>query len=217
MKWWLVLFTACAPSLQVTRTTRPALHDAQAIAVAASGPYALELVAGVRAKVGSRAKVEACVLGCPPVGLYASVSLTPGPHEGRVLRTCQLEVYEGPSWMNPTKKRAELVRSVDDLDGCVKVVSAALLEPSTDVVRLPLDARGVLEPMARDAAQGKLDEARAALLGLLEKDPNLAGAQYDLAVIAEARGQRDEAVKGYGAARRSQPDEWLSAQLERCP
>jgi len=114
MKRWLslVLLVGCAPALKVRRTTPPALHDASVIAIATSGPYALELLGGLRKGIGTAAKVEACVLGCPAVGLYASASLNPGPHEGKILRTCQLEVYEGATWVQPTKKRVEVVKSV---------------------------------------------------------------------------------------------------------
>lgn len=213
----VLALAACAPSLQVTRISPPALGDAKVIAIAASGPYALELVGGLRASLAPKVTVEGCVLGCPAVGLYASTSLTPGPQEGRLLRTCQLEVYEGESWVRPTKKRAELVRPVAELEDCLEAMRAVLLEPSSESRSVPLDARGALEPAAKEASRGHLDEARRLLRAVLEKEPSSAGAQYDLGVIAEASGDAPGAAKAYAAARKLQPDPWLAARLETCP
>lgn len=213
----LCLTTGCAATLSVTRTVPPALEAAQAIAVAASGPYASELIAGVRARVGDRAKVESCVVGCPAVGLYASLALTPGPHEGRVERTCQAEVYTGKSWVTPEARRGDLVTTVRDLKGCLDAIARLLLEPRTETVRVPLDARGALEPIADAMREGRLDEARAALERLVAAEPDNAGAWYDLGVLHEAGGRLDEARAAYAKARALARDEWLTKALTQRP
>lgn len=213
----LSLLGGCAPSLVVTRTHAPALGDASVIAIAASGPYAMDLVAGVRARLAPRVKVEACVVGCPSVGLYASLTLTPGPHEGRVERTCQAEVYTGESWVAPKEKRGALVLMVREPEGCVDAVAKLLLEPRTERVRVGLDARGPLEPIAKALHQGNPGEARRLLDALLAKEPGHAGGWYDLGVLAEASGELDAARRHYERARASSPDEWLSRQLAQRP
>jgi len=213
----LVALAGCRATLPVTRTQPPALGENASIAVAASGPYAMELVAGVRARVGARAKVEACVLGCPAVGLYASLSLNPGPHEGRVQRHCQAEVYTGASWVTPEVSRGVLSRTVEEVDGCVDAVARLLLEPRTEVTQVPLDARGPLEPIVTDLREGRVDEARRALEGLVAATPTLAGAWYDLGVLHESRGDPQEARRCYAQARARAPDAFLSSLLSRAP
>jgi hypothetical protein len=219
MKWCLalVVVAGCAPALKVRRTTPPALHDSRVIAIATSGPYALELLGGLRKGIGTAARVEACVVGCPAVGLYASASLDPGPHEGKVLRTCHLEVYEGATWVQPTKRRVEVVKSVRELDECLAQMTSALLEPNTETISVPLDARGPLEPAARAARAGKLDEAKHALEALLRERPELAGAHYNLGVIYEATDALKAAKKAYATARALGPDAWLASVLSRAP
>ncbi|MBL8924416.1 MAG: tetratricopeptide repeat protein [Myxococcaceae bacterium] len=216
---WLVLFVAsgCAATLPITRTVPPALGDANSIAVAASGPYASELIAGVRARVGARAKVESCVVGCPAVGLYASLALTPGPHEGRVERTCQAEVYTGKSWLVPETKRGDLVVTVRELSGCLDAITRLLLEPRVETTRVALDARGALEPIARKMREGRLDEARVSLAQLVADAPGQAGAWYDLGVVHEAQGRLDDARGCYSKARALAPDDWLARQLAQRP
>ncbi|MDP3503764.1 MAG: tetratricopeptide repeat protein [Myxococcales bacterium] len=209
----LLLLSACGATLSVTRTRPPALGANTSIAVAASGPYALELVSGVRARVGGRAKVESCVLGCPAVGLYASLALTPGPHEGRVTRSCQAEVYTGDSWAAPAARRGALSLSVDELEGCVDAVAKLLLEPQTVTERVPLDARGPLAGPVDALRAGRFDEARMAL----EAQPTLAGAWYDLAVLHEAQGRPDDAARCYREARSRAPDPWLAERLQAAP
>lgn len=209
----LLMLSACGATLSVTRTRPAALGTNTTIAVAASGPYALELVAGVRARVGSRAKVESCVLGCPAVGLYASLALTPGPHEGRVTRSCQAEVYTGDSWAAPAARRGVLSLSVDELEGCVDAVAKLLLEPRTGTERVPLDARGPLAGPVDALRAGRFDEARTAL----EAQPTLAGAWYDLAVLHEAQGRPADAARCYREARSRSPDPWLAEVLQAAP
>lgn len=216
---WLALLVAsgCAATLPITRTVPPALGDASSLAVAASGPYASELIAGVRARVGPRAKVESCVVGCPAVGLYASLSLTPGPHEGRVERTCQAEVYTGKSWLTPEAKRGDLVVTVRELNGCLDAIARLLLEPRLETVRVTLDARGPLEPIARTMREGRLDDARQVLERLVADEPGNAGAWYDLGVVHEAQGRLDDARACFGRARALPHDDWLTRQLAQRP
>jgi Tetratricopeptide repeat len=209
----LLLLPACGATLSITRTRPPALGTNTTIAVAASGPYALELVAGVRARIGARAKVESCVVGCPAVGLYASLALTPGPHEGRVTRSCQAEVYTGESWAAPASRRGTLSLSVDELDGCVDAVAKLLLEPQTGTERVPLDDRGPLAGPVNALRAGRFDEARAGF----EANPTLAGAWYDLGVLHEAQGRLDDAARCYREARSRSPDPWLAERLQSVP
>ncbi len=213
----LLVLSACGATLPITRTRPPALGSNTSIAVSASGPYALELVAGVRARVGARAKVESCVLGCPAVGLYASLALTPGPHEGRVRRSCQAEVYTGPSWAAPTARRGVLSLSVDALEDCVDAVAKLLLEPLTGSERVALDARGPLAGPVEALRAGRFDEARAALEARLKERPAEPGAWYDLGVLHEAQGRADDAARCYREARRHSPDPWLSEALLAVP
>lgn len=213
----LLVLSACGATLPVTRTRPPALGSNTSIAVAASGPYAMELVAGVRARVGSRAKVESCVLGCPAVGLYASLALTPGPHEGRVRRSCQAEVYTGASWVSPEARRGVVSVSVEALEGCIDAVAKLLLEPETATERVKLDARGTLAGPADALTAGRFDEARAALETQVRATPTLAGAWYDLGVLHEAQGRPDDAKRCYREARSHSPDTWLIEVLHGAP
>lgn len=215
MRWsWLVLLSGCAASMTVSRTVPPALRNDTVIAVAASGPYAMELVAGVRSKLAPRVKVEACVLGCPAVGLYASLSLTPGPQDGRIDRTCQAEVYTGESWLTPKAKRGALTVPVRDLEPCVAAITKLLVEPSRETLRLRLDVTGPLAQPAELISAGKLDEARAALEALTTSLPDPTGAWYDLGVLHEARGELDDARRCYAEASKRSPASWMKAALE---
>lgn len=207
---FLVSLCACAPSIRVTRVTPAPLSTRSTIAIAASGPYATDLVAGVRAKLKGRATVEACVLGCPAVGLYASLSLTPGPHEGRVLRTCQAEVYTGESWATPNAMLVRVIRSVDELDDCVRLVATALLEPKRSTLRLRLDDRGPLGPAVHAVSTGDLTHARA----LLEALPKSAGSQYDLALLHEAEGRLDDAKRCANEAKQLGAEGWMVTALD---
>lgn len=211
---WLVLLSGCAASLTVTRTVPSALRNDTVIAVAASGPYAMELVAGVRSKLAPRVKVEACVLGCPAVGLYASLSLTPGPQDGRIDRTCQAEVYTGESWLTPKAKRGALTVPVRDLEPCVAAITKLLVEPSRETLRLRLDVTGPLAQPAQLISAGKLDDARAALEALTTSLPDATGAWYDLGVLHEARGELDDARRCYAEASKRSPASWMKAALE---
>lgn len=213
----LLLVSACGATLPITRTRPPALGSNTTIAVAASGQYAMELVAGVRARVGSRAKVESCVLGCPAVGLYASLALTPGPHEGRVRRSCQAEVYTGASWVTPEARRGVLAVSVDELEGCIDAVAKLLLEPETGTERVKLDARGTLAGPVDALRAGRFDDARAGLEAQVQASPMLAGGWYDLGVLHEAQGRLDDAKRCYREARSRTPDAWLTEALQTAP
>lgn len=212
----VLLSSGCAATLPLIRVRPPALSAAKSLAVAASGPYATELIAGLRHRVGARATVEACVLGCPTADVYLSVTLTPGPHEGRVPRTCQAEVYRGKSWVQPEERLADLVRTVDDLEGCVELVARSLLDASKDPVRVPIDERGPLREPGRALREGRFDDARGLLEVLLQTSPT-AGAWYDLGLVHEAAGRLDEARRCYASARALSPDEWLQRALEGAP
>jgi hypothetical protein len=209
----LILLSACGATLSLTRTRPPALGTNSSIAVAASGPYAMELVAGVRARVGARARVESCVIGCPAVGLYASLALNPGPHEGRVSRSCQAEVYTGASWTTPQTRRGTISRSVDELEECVDAVAKLLLEPRTEIERVPLDTRGPLAAPVAALGARRFDDAKFALEALVKENPMLAGAWYNLGVLHEAQGQLDDAGRCYREASSRSPDAWLSQAL----
>lgn len=212
--WWLVLVSGCAASMTVTRTVPSALRNDTVIAVAASGPYAMELVAGVRSKLAPRVKVEGCLLGCPAVGLYASLSLTPGPHDGRIDRTCQAEVYTGESWLSPKSKRGALTVPVRDLEPCVTAITTLLVEPSKETLRLRLDVTGPLAHPAELISAGKLDDARIELEALTTSMNEPTGAWYDLGVLHEARGQLDDARRCYAEASKRAPAPWMKVALE---
>lgn len=212
--WWLVLLSGCAASLNVTRAVPSALRTETVIAIAASGPYAMELVSGVRSKLAPRVKVEACVLGCPAVGLYASLSLTPGPQDGRIDRTCQAEVYTGESWLTPKSKRGALTVPVRDLEPCVAAITKLLVEPSKETLRLRLDITGPLAHAAELINAGRLDDARVEFEALTASMSEPTGAWYDLGVLHEARGELDDARRCYAEASRRTPAPWMKAALE---
>lgn len=211
----MLLGSGCATTLEVART-RPAplrATDTQ-VAVAASGPYASELVGGTRAALSGRLSVESCVVGCPAVGLYASLTLTPGPQEGRTPRTCQAEVYTGKSWAAPEAVRGTLVRTVDDLEACLVALRAWLLEPRREVVRVRLDDTGALKDMVTLVRAGRLEEAREQLEALTMKPEAAAGAWFNLGVVHEARGHRDAARRCYQRAAARSPPAWMKAALD---
>lgn len=212
--WWLVLLSGCAASMTVTRDVPAALRNDTVIAVAASGPYAMELVAQVRSKLAPRVKVEACVLGCPAVGLYASLSLTPGPNDGRVERTCQAEVYTGDSWLAPKSKRGALTVAVRDLEPCVAAITKLLVEPSKETLRLRLDVTGPLAHPAQLISAGRVDEARVELEALTTSLSEPTGAWYDLGVLHESRGELDAARRCYAEASKRSPAGWMKLALE---
>lgn len=207
----LVLLTVgCAPGLVVSRHTPAGLADHAVIALAASGPYASDLIAGVRARISHRVKVESCVIGCPAVGLYASLSLTPGPHEGRVLRSCQAEVYTGDSWATPREVRRTLSQSLETPEACIDAISALLLEPATQQRRLRLDDRGPLAGPVRAITEGRLDDARGQLEALSNEST---GAWYDLSLLFESRGQFEEARRCASEVRRRGAEGWMLEAL----
>lgn len=212
--WWLVLLSGCAASLTVNRTVPSALRNDTVIAIAASGPYAMELVAGVRSKLAPRVKVESCLLGCPAVGLYASLSLTPGPQDGRIDRTCQAEVYTGESWLTPKSKRGVLTVPVRELEPCVTAITKLLVEPSKETLRLRLDVTGPLAHAGELINTGKLEEARMELEALTASMSEPTGAWYDLGVLHESRGELDEARRCYAEASKRSPTPWMKIALE---
>ncbi len=205
----------CATTLEVTRTQPAPLRPTDGVlAVAASGPYAPELVGGARALVSGRLRVEPCVLGCPPVGLYASLSLTPGPQEGRTPRSCQAEVYTGTSWVTPGDVRGTFVTTVDDVEACLAALGRWLTQARRDVARVRLDETGPLREVAGLARAGRLDEARARLEALVAAGDASAGAWFDLAVVFEALGQRAEARRCHARALERGPPPWMRASIE---
>jgi len=210
------LVSGCRLTVPLPHTAPPAIRwwTEKAVAVAASGPYASELVAGLRARLSGRVEVVSCVVGCPAVGVYTSVSLTPGPHEGATLRTCQAEVSAGKAWLSsPSSSRATLVRSVRDFDDCVAAVSALLVEPRQEVVQVPVDTRGPLQPIGGLLQSGRLAEARAQLLQVVHASPSSAGAWYDLAVTAELLEAADDAARWTEKAQSLAGEPWLLEAL----
>jgi hypothetical protein len=207
--------SSCATTLEVTRVRRAPLQATDArLAVAASGPYASELLGGTRAALEGRLAVESCVLGCPGVGLYASVTLTPGPQEGRTPRTCQAEVYTGKSWAAPEAVRGTFVRTVDDVDACLVALRSWLLEPRREMVRVRFDETAAPKEVVVLVRTGRFDEAVVPLEALAARPGASAGAWFNLGLVHEARGRREEAGRCYGRAASLAPPSWMKSALD---
>ncbi|MCU0700648.1 MAG: tetratricopeptide repeat protein [Myxococcaceae bacterium] len=211
----LLLVSGCATSLEVTRTRLPPLRSTDTtMAVAASGAYAPELIAGTRAMLEGRVKVESCVLGCPAVGLYASLTLTPGPQEARTPRTCQAEVYTGKSWAAPEAVRGTFVKTVEEPEACLAALGRWFTEVRREAVRVRLDDEGPLREVATLVRAGRLDEARARLETLVAGPNATAGAWFDLGVVHEAQGRAADARRCYERALSLLPPGWMKAASE---
>lgn len=74
------------------------------------------------------------------------------------------------------------------------------ITPRTISESIELDDSGVLKAPVKQATDGDLAGAKAAFEALVAKDPNLAGAHYDLGVLAEVNGQFDLARQLYAKA-----------------
>jgi Flp pilus assembly protein TadD len=193
----LVPLLGCATTMEVTRTVAaPVRPTDSTLAVAASGPYASELLASTRAMLEGAVKVESCVLGCPAVGLYASLSLTPGPHEGRTRRTCQAEVYTGKSW------------------DCLRALQRWLRAPRVERLRVRLDDTGPLVEPVRLVRGGAVAEAKAWLEAAVAQPSASAGAWFNLGVLHETQGRRDDARRCYLKARSLGPPAWMKAAID---
>lgn len=211
----LVPLLGCATTMEVTRTVAaPVRPTDSTLAVAASGPYASELLASTRAMLEGAVKVESCVLGCPAVGLYASLSLTPGPHEGRTRRTCQAEVYTGKSWAAPEGVRGALVQTVEDLEDCLRALQRWLRAPRVERLRVRLDDTGPLVEPVRLVRGGAVAEAKAWLEAAVAQPSASAGAWFNLGVLHEAQGRRDDARRCYLKARSLGPPAWMKAAID---
>ncbi|MDX2012204.1 MAG: tetratricopeptide repeat protein [Myxococcaceae bacterium] len=206
----VLLLSGCAATVEVTRTRpAPVRHTDTTMAVAASGAYAPELIAGTRALLEGRVKVESCVLGCPAVGLYASLTLTPGPQEARTARTCQAEVYTGKSWAAPEAVRGTFVKTVDELDACLGALGRWFTEARREAVRVRLDDEGPLRAVTLLLREGRLDDARARLEALVAAPNATAGAWFNLGVVHEAQGRVTDARRCYERALTLSPPAWM--------
>lgn len=77
---------------------------------------------------------------------------------------------------------------------------ARLLVPRSVQESIELDDAGPLKAPVKRATDGDLDGAAKDLEALLVASPNLAGAHYDLGVIAEVKGDFAQAEQRYGRA-----------------
>jgi len=127
------------------------------------------------------------------------------PNSPRVLRPLVIEGMKTGNHAAALNAAHSLAtRSPDNLDDQY-VAAAAMLEAKDDVTAAQIfekyvqarsnDAKAFLGLGVAQLSQRKYPEARTALERALEIDPNLADAEYELAMVAEQQGATDEAFQ----------------------